>query len=947
MGVQQYVRALLKWLPRYDVEFVDNEQEADVIHATIGSDLRNRIDILTFHGLHPSAEGDDSGQAFGINARVIGTLRRAKKVIAVSEWIADILRRDMRFDPVVIPMGIDPADWDRLKRGTYSTATYALWGKNRTGGVCDPRPLNELAKRVPDVAFVSTFGDEAPNVTVTGLLPWAQMKAVIKDASVYLALTKETWGIQTLEAMACGVPILGANWGGTKEIVEHGVTGYLVRPGDYDDLVEGLHACLKNRNAWGKAAREKVMASWQWKDLTRHLIDVYEETLKPHRGPKVTVVIPCYNYGEYVARAIRTVLEQSYRNFELIVVDDGSTDDSWQEIQNAIKGDDRARAVRQENQGVAHARNRGIAMGMGEYIACLDADDGMAKDFLAVTVPAMERADRSVGIVYTGLALMQDDGYGVTSGWPPSYDFGHFMKHRGNCVPSLCLFRREAWERTGGYKQRFKPIEDGDLWMQMGVVGFEGLKITQEPLFLYHYHPGSATLDDQGHVKPAPDNLKWQPWIQDRQAPFACLSTPPKGSWPVRNYDRPKVSVIIPVGPGHERVVVDALDSLLAQTERYWEAIVINDTGGRLELVGYPFVRMHNTRGEVGAGAARNIGIAEAQAPLILCLDADDYLEPECLEYMLRVHEVYGDIVYSDCWLIRDGERLYHEFPDWNPDQLFKGTILAMTSLFPKKLWEDVGGFDESLDSFEDWVFWIDACLKDYCGTRIPEGLFNYRHLTGLRRELGVEMKAMLRPYFEKKYRPYLLEGEIMGCQGCSGRRNAVRQIVRSNPGRGAHNPAPTTTGGNPMAEPILVRYTGPSVGKRTFRGAVSGSIYRFGGGPHRERYVRPEDVDALVSRTDFEVATVPPAPPKPRVVAKAAAPPTPAEHPLLEPEKPKAVALTDVTGIGPASARKLKAAGITTMAAIMEKTPEELAPILGFSLGRTREIIKNAMEHL
>ncbi len=946
LGIQQIMRAWVKWMPRCGVEFVDREDHADIVHHAIGGSRQERVDVLSFHGLHPTAEIKEGDGVWGINRQVIGALRRAKKVVAVSEWIADIIRRDMRFNPIVIPCGIDPADWSGLQKGAYSNTAYALWAKNRVGGVCDPTPVNELAKRCPNMAFVTTFGAMAPNVAVTGLLPFVQIKPVINDAAVYLALTKETWGIQTLEAMACGVPVLGFNWGGTKEIIEHGMTGYLANPGDYDDLVHGLNECLDHREVWGKAAKEKVLATWHWKDLTRRLVDVYEDILKPRKGPKVTVVIPCYNYGRFVARAIETVLKQSYRNFELIVVDDGSTDNSWEEIQNAIKGDDKARAIRQENKGVALARNYGIGLGSGEFIACLDADDGMTKNFLDVLVPALERAPRDVGIVYSSLAMMNEDGTGRKSRWPPQYDFGYLLKQRGNCVPSLCLFRREAWERAGGYKRRFKPIEDGDLWMQMGVVGYEGKKATDEVLFLYNYHPGSATLDDEGHLNPIPDNLKWQPWIKDKQPPFACLMKPPNGSWLVRNYDKPKVSVVIPVGPGHEQIVVDALDSLLAQTERHWEAIVVNDTGKRLGLVGYPFVKVVNTKGTQGAGAARNLGIARAAAPLILCLDADDYLEPECLDYMLGVHQVYGGIVYSDCYLIRDGETVRHEFPDWNPDVLFQGTILGVTSLMPKAVWEEVGGFDETLDSFEDWVFWLDACLKGHCATRIDVPLYNYRHLTGARREVGVAMKETMRPYFEKKYGLYLTGEEKMGCTGCGGRRAAVRQIVRRD------NPGPTkvaaTTnpgGGSKMADPVLIRFVPDIDGARNYK-APSGRVYRFGGSA-RERYVMPEDVDFFVSRREFalvqtKVGPLGIAPQPPMVAAKVALQPS---ETVPQVSKSDAPSLTDVKGIGPASAKKLREAGIVTIGALALGDPERVAEILGFSFVKTGKIIEVAKE--
>jgi glycosyltransferase involved in cell wall biosynthesis len=872
LGINQCIRGWQKWLPRHGVELVDTAAKADVVHHAIGSESQDRVDVLSFHGLHPTAQIDEGDGAWHINARVIAALRRARKVVAVSEWIADLIRRDMRFEPTVIPNGVDPADWADVKPGGYSTAKYVLWAKNRIGGVCDPEPLNTLAAMAPNVAFVTTFGEETDNVTVTDLVPWTQMRKMIMDASVYLATTKETWGIQTLEAMLCGVPVLGFNWGGTAEIVDHGINGYLAEPFDYEDLLHGLRECLKHRKAWGAAAHEKVVANWHWRDLSEKLVAVYEDAAKPRTGPRVTVVIPCHNYGRDVGRAIRSVLRQSYGDFELIVIDDGSTDDSWDEIQEAAKEDPRIKILRQENRGVSHARNRAIAMGSGEFIACLDADDAMATDFLKVLVQALERAPRDVGVVYSSLALMQEDGTGVKSRWPPQYDFSQFRQQRGNCVPSLCLFRREAWERTGGFRQRFKPIEDGDLWMRMGSLGFRGMKVSENVLFLYHYHADSATVDEAGHIRPTPDNLKWQPWMQDHEPPFACLGNPPRGSWPVRNYDRPLVSVIIPVGPGHEDTVVDALDSLLAQTERQWEAVVITDTGKPLSLMGYPFARIVDGGGKPkGTGAARNMGIAVAKAPLILCLDADDYLEPEFLRSTLAVWREYGGIVYTDCFLQRDGEAIEHEFPDWDPALLFKGTILAVTSLMPKKVWEDVGGFDESLDSFEDWVFWIDACLKGWCGTRIPEPLFTYRHLTGQRREVGVEMKASMRPYFEEKYRPYLVEGKEMGCSGCGGRRQAVRQLVnaaRAGGAGGASSARQNSIAGrsNEMAEPILVRYTGPAVGMRTYK--VHGRMYRCDA-HNRDFYVMGEDVDFFSSRAEFEIVAKTPKPKTPKAKAE------------------------------------------------------------------------------
>ena len=97
-------------------------------------------------------------------------------------------------------------------------------------------------------------------------------------------------------------------------------------------------------------------------------------------SPKITVVIPLYNKEKYVARALRSVLNQSFSDFELVVVDDGSTDSSVAVVKRFK--DPHMRLIAQQNQGVSAARNRGVAEARSEYVAFLDADDAYKPDFL-------------------------------------------------------------------------------------------------------------------------------------------------------------------------------------------------------------------------------------------------------------------------------------------------------------------------------------------------------------------------------------------------------------------------------------------------------------------------------------------------------------------------------------------------------------------------------------
>ena len=122
--------------------------------------------------------------------------------------------------------------------------------------------------------------------------------------------------------------------------------------------------------------------------------------------PQVSVIIPAYNGDRYIAQAVESVLTQTYTNWEIIVVDDGSTDDTRQALQPYF---DRIRYFSQENQGVAAARNRGIQESKSELIAFLDQDDFFLPDKLAAQV-ALFRSSNSLGIVNSGWRLVNDQG---------------------------------------------------------------------------------------------------------------------------------------------------------------------------------------------------------------------------------------------------------------------------------------------------------------------------------------------------------------------------------------------------------------------------------------------------------------------------------------------------------------------------------------------------------
>src|ERR671916_3003782 len=107
-------------------------------------------------------------------------------------------------------------------------------------------------------------------------------------------------------------------------------------------------------------------------------------------GGKVSVVIPCYNQAHFLGEAIESVLSQTYEEFELIVVDDGSKDDTEELASSYAAEDARVRLIRQQNRGLAGARNRGLSESSGEYVVFLDSDDRLLEEALAVGVGELQ-----------------------------------------------------------------------------------------------------------------------------------------------------------------------------------------------------------------------------------------------------------------------------------------------------------------------------------------------------------------------------------------------------------------------------------------------------------------------------------------------------------------------------------------------------------------------------
>lgn len=206
--------------------------------------------------------------------------------------------------------------------------------------------------------------------------------------------------------------------------------------------------------------------------------------------PKVSIIIPCYNDGEFIEKAIISASDQTYGNKELIVIDDGS-DKRTKEILNslALKID---KLITQDNQGVIVSRNNAIKLAKGQYILTLDADDYFEPAFLEKAVKILE-SNQNVGMVTCWFSVINEKGEQTRISKPTGASaFKTLFK---NNAPASLLYRKQCWEEVKGYDENLKKgYED---WEFNIAVGKKGWKVHVIPEILFIYRNRKASRNKQ------------------------------------------------------------------------------------------------------------------------------------------------------------------------------------------------------------------------------------------------------------------------------------------------------------------------------------------------------------------------------------------------------------------------------------------------------------------
>lgn len=213
---------------------------------------------------------------------------------------------------------------------------------------------------------------------------------------------------------------------------------------------------------------------------------------------KVSVIIPTYNRAEFLRSAIASVLDQTFQDFEIIVVDDASKDNASEVVSSF--NDQRIKYIRHGvNKGGSAARNTGIVNSNYEYIAFLDDDDEWLPEKLKMQVDLLQNCSPNIGGIYTGHSVLDKHSKSILNIWTPKkrgdiYD--DMFKANWLGTTSSLLLRRECFERVGLFDESLPSFQDYDMWIRISnEFHFEYIK---EPLLKYYAHGNKIWTNFEG-----------------------------------------------------------------------------------------------------------------------------------------------------------------------------------------------------------------------------------------------------------------------------------------------------------------------------------------------------------------------------------------------------------------------------------------------------------------
>ena len=273
-----------------------------------------------------------------------------------------------------------------------------------------------------------------------------ELAKIYNECLIYIQPSRyEAFGLTLLEAMACGKAVICTNKGGMPEVVEN---AGIILPFNSNLFVKEILRLLHNhklRERYGRRGIERVK-SFKWNNIAKKTFDLYKTVSKEEKkqkNPKISVIVPVYNSEKYIKETINSILNQDFKDFELIIINDASTDNSSEIIKELAKKDKRIRIFTNKiNKGRAGSVNVGFKYAKGEYITFSDSDDLFYPERLKKQTEFLDK-NSEIDMIYGNMLKFYEDGKEET------YDSVEFK----NTQEPLLRLKKSAKS-----KEKFKEI---------------------------------------------------------------------------------------------------------------------------------------------------------------------------------------------------------------------------------------------------------------------------------------------------------------------------------------------------------------------------------------------------------------------------------------------------------------------------------------------------------
>lgn len=454
-------------------------------------------------------------------------------------------------------------------------------------------------------------------------------------------------------------------------------------------------------------------------------------------NPKVSIIIPVYNGSNYLKEAIDSALAQTYKNIEVIVINDGSTDNGATERIARTYGK-RIRYFTKKNGGVATALNLGIKKMTGDYFSWLSHDDMYYPYKIVEQIKVLSSVSNKQTILYSSCELIDETGAKTGSNNRSSeyklsyFDYGYFALFKGLMNGCTMLIHKKNFSEVGLFDPKFPTTQDYHLWYDMFKI--YPVKFVNKDLIRSRIHSKQGSLTDSNHSNEADElwltmikNIK----IEDVSGFVVNLNIFYKNvakhleTSPLRKayaYAQEMVaegsdlvSVILPTY-NRDYCIESAMESVYAQTYTKYELIIVDDgSTDETEKVVNKYKDQKTTylkQENSGVSRARNTGIQAAKGSYIAFLDSDDCWDPKHLEAHITELEENPEYLmsYNNYKVVGPGltDDRHAFYPVSYPEILFisRSVITTPSVVVKSDTLERVGLFDEGMKICEDLDLW-------------------------------------------------------------------------------------------------------------------------------------------------------------------------------------------------------------------------------------------------